>query len=112
MDLDKLSEKLNKIDRSLKTDNSYETLLKKLKDEPEIKQEYYNSLDPLERDYQKKNDEYKKLVSGFSQAYLELCEWYVGNELHREHESTFLDDRDNINTLYFMFLMSMFIKSN
>ena len=61
MNLDELSEKLNSISYSLKTDNSYETLLKKLKDEPEIKQEYYDSLDPLERDYQKKNDEYKKL---------------------------------------------------
>jgi hypothetical protein len=111
MNLDELTEKLNSISYSLKTDNSYETLLNKLKDEPEIKQEYYDSLDPLERDYQKKNDEYKKLVSGFSQAYLELCEWYVGPELPMNDE-TFLDDRDSINTLYFMFLMSMFIKSN
>jgi len=111
MNLDKLSEKLNKIDYSLKNDNSYETLLKKLKEEPEIKQEYYNSLDPLDRDYQKKNDDYKKLISGFSQSYLELCEWYVGPELPINDE-TFLDNKDSINTLYFMFLMSMFIKSN
>jgi hypothetical protein len=110
MNLDELSAKLNSISYSLKNDNSYETLLKKLKEEPEIKQEYYDSLDPLDRDYQKKNDEYKKLVSGFSQSYLELCEWYVGPELPREE--TFLDDRDSITTLYFMFLMSMFIKSN
>tara|TARA_B100000767_G_C19377280_1_gene374427 strand:- start:205 stop:540 length:336 start_codon:yes stop_codon:yes gene_type:complete len=111
MNLDKLSEKLNKIDYSLKNDNSYETLLKKLKEEPEIKQEYYNSLDPLDRDYQKKNDDYKKLISGFSQSYLELCEWYVGPELPINDE-TFLDNKDSINILYFMFLMSMFIKSN
>ena len=111
MNLDKLSEKLNKIDYSLKNDNSYETLLKKLKEEPEIKQEYYNSLDPLDRDYQKKNDDYKKLISGFSQSYLELCEWYVGPELPINDE-TLLDNKDSINTLYFMFLMSMFIKSN
>ena len=52
MNLDELSEKLNSISYSLKTDNSYETLLKKLKEEPEIKQEYYDSLDPLDRDYQ------------------------------------------------------------
>ena len=38
MDINKLSEKLNKIDDSLKTDKSYETLLKKLKDfDPIIK---------------------------------------------------------------------------
>jgi hypothetical protein len=109
MDLDELSEKLNKIDDSLKNDKSYETLLKKLKDyDPDIKNEYYNSFKPSEREYQKKNDEYKLLVSQFSQAYLDFCEWYVGPELPRE---TFLDDKDSINSLYFLFIMSMFLKS-
>ena len=61
-----------------------------------------------ERDYQKRNDEYKLLVSQFSQAYLDFCEWYVGPELPRE---TFLDDKDSIYSLYFMFMMSMFLKS-
>ena len=109
MDINKLSEKLNKIDNSLKTDKSYETLLKILKDyDTEIKNEYYNSLDSFERDYQKRNDEYKLLVSQFSQAYLDFCEWYVGPELQRE---TFLDNKDSINSLYFLFLMSIFLKS-
>jgi hypothetical protein len=108
MDINKLSEKLNKIDDSLKNDKSYETLVNNLKDyDPEIKNEYYNNLDPFERDYQKKNDEYKQLVSQFSQAYLDLCEWYVGPELPRE---TFLDDKNSINSLYFLFIMSLFIK--
>ena len=109
MDINKLSEKLNKIDDSLKTDKSYETLLKGLKDfDPRVKNEYYNSLNPSERDYQKRNDEYKQLVSQFSHAYFDLCEWYVGPELQRE---TFLDDKDSINSLYFLFIMSMFLKS-
>ena len=108
MDINKLSEKLNKIDNSLKTDKSYETLLKGLKDfDPRVKNEYYNSLNPSEREYQKRNDEYKQLVSQFSQAYLDLCEWYVGPELQRE---TFLDNKDSINSLYFLFIMSLFIK--
>ena len=107
MDLDKLSEKLDSIDDSLKNDKSYETLLNKLKDfDPRVQNEYYNSLDPFERDYQKRNDEYKRLVSQFSQAYLDFCEWYVGPELPRE---TFLDDKDSINSLYFLFIMSMFL---
>ena len=110
MDINKLSEKLKEIDDSLKNDNIYESLFKKLKDyDPEIKNTYYNSLNPFERDYQKRNDEYKQLVSQFSQAYLDLCEWYVGPELQRE---TFLDIKDSINSLYFLFLMSMFFKSN
>ena len=55
MDLNELSETLNKIDDSLKNDKSYETLLNNLKDyNPEIKNIYYNSLNPSERNYQKK----------------------------------------------------------
>jgi hypothetical protein len=109
MDINKLSQKLDTIDDSLKNDKSYETLLKGLKDfDPRVKNEYYNSLDSFERDYQKRNDEYKLLVSQFSQAYLDFCEWYVGPELPRE---TFLDNKDSINSLYFLFLMSMFLKS-
>ena len=108
MDTDKLFEKLNNIDNSLKNDKTYENLLKNLKDyDPIIKNEYYNNLDPFERDYQKRNDEYKLLVSQFSQAYLDFCEWYVGPELQRE---TFFDDKDNINSLYFLFIMGMFFK--
>lgn len=108
MNTDKLFEKLNNIDNSLKNDKTYETLLKNLKDyDPIIKNEYYNNLDPFERNYQKRNDEYKLLVSQFSQAYLDFCEWYVGPELPRE---TFLDDKDSINSLYFLFIMSMFFK--
>lgn len=108
MDINKLSEKLDTIDDSLKNDKSYETLLKGLKDyDPRVKNEYYNSLDPFERDYQKRNDEYKNLVSQFSQAYLDFCEWYVGPELPRE---TFLDNKDSINSLYLLFIMGLFIK--
>lgn len=108
MDINKLSQKLNSIDESLKNDKSYENLLNNLKDyDPSVKQEYYNTLDSFERDYQKRNDEYKVLVDGFSQAYLDFCEWYVGPELRRE---TFLDDKDSINSLYFLFVMSMFLK--
>ena len=108
MDINKLSEKLDSIDDSLKNDKSYETLLKCLKDyDPRVENEYYNSLNAFERDYQKRNDEYKRLVEGFSQAYLDFCEWYVGPELPRE---TFLDDKDSINSLYFLFIMSLFLK--
>ena len=108
MNLEELSNKLEKIDDSLKNDKSYENLLKYLKDfDPRVKNEYYNSLDSFERDYQKRNDEYKLLVSKFSQAYLDFCEWYVGPELPRE---TFLDNKDSINSLYFLFIMSMFLK--
>tara|TARA_B110000046_G_C12793955_1_gene314302 strand:- start:26 stop:361 length:336 start_codon:yes stop_codon:yes gene_type:complete len=111
MNLDILSEKLNKINHSLKNDKSYETILENLKEKPEIKQEYYDSLYPLEKIYQKKNDDYKILISKFSKAYLDICDFYVGPELPRKHESTFLDDKDSIHSLYFLFFMSIFLKN-
>ena len=111
MNIEELEDKLNTINDSLKNDKTYETILKNLKEEPEVKNEYYNTFDLKERDYQIKNDEYKKLISGFSQAYLDFCEWYVGPELPREHDKTYLDSKEDINTLYFMFMMSLFLKS-
>ena len=117
MNIDKLSEKLDeikdkldnqKIDHNNFIKNLYERNLNDPILENYIKKEYYSTLDSKEREYQKKNDEYKKLVSGFSQAYLDFCEWYVGPELLRE---TFLDDKDSINSLYFLFIMGLFLKS-
>ena len=74
-----------------------------------FKNEYYSTLDPLEREYQKKNDEYKELISKFSYAYLEMSDFYVGPELPRDNEYTYLDSKEEINTLYFLFIMSLFI---
>jgi hypothetical protein len=71
----------------------------------EAKQEFYSQLPNYEKLYQMKNDEYKKLISGFSDAYLEICDFYVGPELPRE---TFFDSSESLNELYFMFLMSLF----
>jgi len=119
MDIDELNDKLKNIQDSLKkaSQKSLE-LAKKLNDldfndpiqEGVAKDYYYSQLDEREKIYQKKNDEYKKLISGFSKAYLELSEWYVGPELPRDHESTFLDSKDDINSLYFLFVMSLFLK--
>jgi len=119
MNIDELNNKLKNIQDSLKkaSQKSLE-LAKKLNDldfndpiqEGVAKDYYYSQLDEREKIYQKKNDEYKKLISGFSKAYLELSEWYVGPELPRDHESTFLDSKDDINSLYFLFVMSLFLK--
>lgn len=119
MNIEELDQKLKNIQESLKeTTKQNLEFAKKLSeqefnnpiDELEAKEFYYSHLDDREKIYQKKNNEYKKLISGFSQAYLELCEWYVGPELPREHESTYLDNKESINTLYFLFIMSIFLK--
>ena len=115
MNLDELSEKLSKIQDSLKEEtSSYNSFVKNLyennPDNIELKQEYYHTLDEKEKNYQQKNNEYKELISGFSDAYLEMSSFYVGPELPRYDEQTFLDTKDDINTLYFMFMMSMFLR--
>jgi|TARA_Y100000389_G_scaffold94944_1_gene91618 hypothetical protein len=120
MNIEELDKKLKNIQNSLniETQKSLE-FAERLNDidfednvqESSAKEYYYSQLDEREKIYVKKNDEYKKLISGFSQAYLDFCEWYVGPELPRDHESTLLDSKEDINSLYFLFAMSLFLKS-
>ena len=115
MNLDELSEKLSKIQESLREEtSSYNSFVKNLyennPDNIDLKQEYYHTLDEKEKLYQQKNNEYKELLSGFSDAYLEMSSFYVGPNLPREHVKTFLDSKQDMNTLYFIFLMSFFLK--
>ena len=115
MDIDELSEKISKIQESLKEETcSYNAFVKNLyennPDNIDLKQEYYHTLDEREKIYHLKNDEYKELISGFSDAYLEMSSFYVGRDLPREHVKTFFDSGEDMNTLYFMFVMSLFLK--
>jgi len=116
MNLDHIEDKLNNIKKEL-TNESYKLnqITKNLSnqqfdnpiDKINIKNHYYSTLDFNECLYQQKNDEYKNLISNYSQAYLDICDFYVGPELSRE---TFLDSKHDINLLYFMFVMSLFLK--
>tara|TARA_Y100000817_G_scaffold304983_1_gene288584 strand:- start:1495 stop:1806 length:312 start_codon:yes stop_codon:yes gene_type:complete len=63
-----------------------------------------------EEQYHIANEKYKQLISQFSIQYLELCEWYVGPELPKPIHQTFLDSKNDINSLYFLFMMSLFLK--
>ena len=117
MNLDELSEKLSKIQESLREEtSSYNSFVKNLyennPDNIDLKQEYYHTLDEKEKLYQQKNKEYKELISGFSESYLEMSSFYVGSDLPRYEDQTFLDSKADINLLYFMFLMSMFLKES
>ena len=113
MDLNKLEDILSNAKRQLNSDNSIKDISENIKNndfsdeqtKEEAKQEFYSQLPNYEKLYQMKNDEYKKLISGFSDAYLEICDFYVGPELPRE---TFFDSSESLNELYFMFLMSLF----
>tara|TARA_B100001123_G_C15159535_1_gene966917 strand:+ start:439 stop:819 length:381 start_codon:yes stop_codon:yes gene_type:complete len=123
MNLDLLEQKLKKIHSELsegtkKLEETAQNIYQKVSnqgefdeiDEIEAKREYYSFLSEAEKEYQIKNEEYKKLISDFSINYLELCEWYRGPELPRQEIETFFDSKDDINQLYFLFIMGFMLQ--
>ena len=122
MNLDLLKQKLKKIHSELsestkKLEETAQNIYQKVYDQGEFdeisesnaKREYYSFLSEAEKEYQIKNEKYKKLISDFSINYLELCEWYRGPELPRQEIETFFDSKDDINQLYFLFIMGFFL---
>ena len=101
-DLDELNEKFNKInyDKDILNEELKESIHHIADiDETNITRELkYDMYDGLERIYQIENDKYKDLISRYSQAYLEMSDFYVGEELPRE------DFKRNLLDIYlFMF---------
>ena len=120
MDLNLLDKKLKKIHIELTEEsNKLEEIIKRLSEkeseteiDPIKRNETYSSfLSEKEKIYQKQNNAYKKLISEFSLPYLELCEWYIGHELPRSETPTFFDSKDDINQLYFLFIMGLFLRN-
>ena len=113
MDLNNLEDILSNATNQLKNDNSIKNISENIKNnefsdeqtKEKAKQEYYSQLPHYEKLYQIKNDQYKELISNYSQAYLDICDFYVGPELPRE---TFFDSKESLNELYFLFFMSLF----
>ena len=103
MNIHLLDEKLKKIQQNLNEESIQLNQITQNLNEAKQKND-------REEQYQKMNKEYKQLISQFSFAYLELCEWYVGHELPRPIHQTFLDSKEDINSLYFLFMMSLFLK--
>ena len=112
MDFDKLERSLNNSENILKNvKKDYNKLLKKLSQvDPRAKEYYYDTLEPLEKEYRIYNDRYKDLISHYSLAYLEMSEWYVGEylpyniflkEIKGIH--TYLDSKEDVKELYKLF---------
>lgn len=123
MDLNVVEEKLKKIHFELseskkKLEETAQNIYQKVSNQEEFdeisenkaKREYYSLLSNKEKEYQIKNEEYKKLISNFSLNYLELCEWYKGPELPRQEIETFFDSKDDLNQLYFLFIMGFMLQ--
>ena len=117
MDLDKLDNMFDNIDKISKDEDvRYKNILHKVNENIkysniendeiiDFKKEYYNTFSKHEEIYQKKNDEYKELISHFSKVYLEISDFYVGDNLPREH---YLQSKQDIETLYFLFYFFAF----
>lgn len=54
----------------------------------------YSMYDGFERLYQIENDKYHDLISKYSQAYLDICDFYVGPDLPRD------DFKKNLMDIY------------
>lgn len=112
MNIKELENKLNNIDENLKN-HSQDKIINNIKknenfnnlnidQKNQINNEYYKKLSYHEKLYQQKNEEYKKLISQFSNAYLEICDFYIGPELPRK---TFLDSKKDIEELFSLFIL-------
>ena len=56
------------------------------------------------------DEKLKKIQQNLNEESIQLCEWYVGPELPKPIHQTFLDSKNDINSLYFLFMMSLFLK--
>lgn len=105
MNLDDLENKLNKISfESKNLDSDFKNLAKNIYEKDDTKrtrQDYYNCLSESERDYQEKNDIYKDWINSYSKSYIEMSEFYVGEELPREH---YLQSKKDVIELYKLFM--------
>ena len=107
MNLNDLENKLNLLKKEIKEDLSIKNISQNIlsnnvdiETEIEIETIYYSELPLHEKIYQQKNKEYKELISNFSQAYLELSDFYVGPELPRDH---YLQSKKDVIELYLLF---------
>ena len=109
MDIESLFRKMETIENELKNDNLdiiCDNIINNDKIEDYDKIDFINhkfsKLSKYEKLYQQKNNEYKKLISNYSQAYLDISDFYVGPELPRE---TYLDSKKDIKELFTLFFL-------
>ena len=115
-DLKKMESKLfNLSNESKKQDKKMKETIKRIADKDDTKQSY-DFLSDEEREYRIMNDAYKKYISQYSQAYIEMSEYYYGPELpydiyckefkkkEKKEEGTYLDSPEDVKELYKLFM--------
>ena len=118
-DFDELDRKLNKSSEILKEEEkSFKDLVINIANLDETKQSYdilYNVLSEEEKEYHRVNEVYKKYISQYSQAYIEMSEYYYGPELpydvylreFKKETGTYLDSPKDVKELYALFIFFM-----
>ncbi len=116
-DLNAIESKLNKISNDSKNeDEKMKKTIQEIATKDDTKQSY-EFLSDEEREYQLTNDAYKEYISQYSQAYIEMSEYYYGPELpydvyckefkikkKEKKEETYLDSPKDIKELYALFM--------
>jgi len=109
--MDELNRRLERIQSELKeSEKSLQGISQKIKNNPMTdaddkelaRNDYYSYLSKYESEYQRSNDDYMELISGFSKEYIEMCPFYVGPELPRH---TFLSSKEDVCQLYGLFTL-------
>ena len=101
--LDELERKLNKISDGLnETDEKIHKIDKNIRD------------NEIKTHYQEMNEQYKKWISQYSKGYIEMSEWYYGENLPYDvyckefkivnDNSTYLDSSKDVRELYALFI--------
>jgi len=118
-DFDKLEKSLtNSSEELIKEEKSFKELvidIAELDESHETDSILYEVLSPEEKEYHRINNAYKRYISQYSEAYIEMSEYYYGPELPydvycREFKKgkkdlgTYLDSPEEIKELYALFL--------
>ena len=120
---DSLKNKLESISDESKTcDKTFKETVENISSQDESKESYdilYDTMSKDEKEYHQMNEKYKEYISRFSDAYIQMSEFYVGPELpydvykkHFKKEDTYLDSKKGVNEMYALFIFYMMIEAS
>ena len=120
---DSLKNKLESISDESKTcDKTFKETVENISSQDESKESYdilYDTMSKDEKEYHQMNEKYKEYISRFSDAYIQMSEFYVGPELpydvykkHFKKEDTYLDSKKGVEEMYALFIFYMMIEAS
>tara|TARA_Y100000389_G_scaffold112094_1_gene109131 strand:+ start:1305 stop:1709 length:405 start_codon:yes stop_codon:yes gene_type:complete len=122
-DFESLQNKLDSVsDESKICDKTFKDTIENISLQDESKESYdilYDTMSKDEKEYHQMNEKYKEYISRFSDAYIQMSEFYVGPELpydvykkHFKKEQTYLESKKGIEEMYAIFIFYMMIEES